>query len=854
MKAGSLPAASIYSAAGLFLADGDALRQPSFRGKQVVDLCGRRQRGDRARTRRRNRCGCIGEREQLSRRLRLDAAEKVRLALNAVQQRADEGIACACRVDDAYGMARNLDAEVLGQPRRSRRAAGIDDMPDIAGEQRLQRLFLFGDAGNERQLLVRDLHEMGHREELQNGLAALFRAFPQRQPYIGIEADDSPGFAASGNRFPVRVFDRRLDKVYRAEMQEISRLEPISDLVFLQQHVRARIAVKAEIAVAVRLQADKSHRRIRFPRPEHPGDVHAGFRKRLDQEVAEGILAKLADECAAAAKPRHRAGDIGGCPSRRSAESADCLQLHASLLRNPVNKGFPDRKYRRHPYPPRFCGLPAENNVKYRLRVPARIHKVQQDVYGGSRNGRNEPDDRCEAPDPPMARELLLVAEHDRRNAEDGCHGGKHDMEQQEHEIVRLEAVRTAPVGVADDKRSGRIDDEEDQGGDRPGKHHFFVRFQAALDGQIPADCDQNRAQYDEKGADGRKNRVLVQADPHSNPKITAKQSRGLNRSRRSRSAQVAIRLRIFLTVPLRENVSQNAAVHDFLNQLHQDAAQLLILCRSHQIEEGWPLELAEQLLGVAGDAVIHRLRPYVRIVVDGIHRLACENNERAGRSQQHAAGEYVRHLPQAVEPAPFRHRAGDLPPHHHRCDEQHEIVELMQQIVGHDVIMRCRDVIEGEQHIEQHQREDRVHGPAEPLPERLAECESPYISRNAQNDERRSDQIGNGHIGHMKSEHEMAQQIHRSALGYVQQHDSRDGHELLPWRCPPFIREMLQPPRADEIEISDQQSDRQKQQPGTPESAEAEIFKSEHEAVSFLSAALRPAASGHEQHGSGHG
>ena len=98
--------------------------------------------------------------------------------------------------------------------------------------------------------------------------------------------------AGQGNRLAVSLAHGKIAETDAAEMQEAAVLKPVGLKLFrLHQHIGARIAEKAELTVAVRLEGDKGQRGVGLCRSGNQRRIHPDRLQFIDNLIAEGILA-----------------------------------------------------------------------------------------------------------------------------------------------------------------------------------------------------------------------------------------------------------------------------------------------------------------------------------------------------------------------------------------------------------------------------------------------------------------------------------------------------------------------------------------------------------------------------------
>ena len=110
-----------------------------------------------------------------------------------------------------------------------------------------------------------------------------------------------------------------------------------------QHHVRAGVAVKGEVPVAVRQFVDEGQRGVYLLVHREAAAVDAEVLKRLPQQVAEHIAADLADEGGFVSQllqhGQHVAGRAAG------ADLKECIALLACAVRRKVDQQLAERNH-----------------------------------------------------------------------------------------------------------------------------------------------------------------------------------------------------------------------------------------------------------------------------------------------------------------------------------------------------------------------------------------------------------------------------------------------------------------------------------------------------------------------------
>ena len=115
--------------------------------------------------------------------------------LQLPQKRADKAVSRAGGVHRRHLGAAGAGTGGAGIGAGTLAAAGVQYQLHIPGKQPGQRGFNILRAGEEGQLLVRKLQDMGQGKKLPHGLAQLLPVRPEREAEIGVKAED-------GSRLP----------------------------------------------------------------------------------------------------------------------------------------------------------------------------------------------------------------------------------------------------------------------------------------------------------------------------------------------------------------------------------------------------------------------------------------------------------------------------------------------------------------------------------------------------------------------------------------------------------------------------------------------------------------------------
>ena len=261
------------------------------------------------------------------------------------QERADEAVSGAGGVHglDLLALGKGVGGAGVGVSAAS--AAGVEDQLDVAGEQLGQGGVDVLGAGQEGQLLVRNLEDRGLGHKVQNGLFQGVMVGPEGEPEVGVKADEGSGPGDGLNGGNVGLLHGAFHQGHAAEVEGESVVKPGRvNLLGAVEQVGGGIAVEAEGPVAVGAQGDKGQSGVGLVGKGYPADVDAVAGQFVCNLVAEGIVPQLGQQGRVAAQRGEGAADVGGRAAHPGAESGHFGKGTAALGGDHVNEGFADGK------------------------------------------------------------------------------------------------------------------------------------------------------------------------------------------------------------------------------------------------------------------------------------------------------------------------------------------------------------------------------------------------------------------------------------------------------------------------------------------------------------------------------
>ena len=198
----------------------------------------------------------FGRKCQIIRKFLLrDVCERFRchaVAGKLIQERPDERIARSGGIRDRHRQRFGLGARVRRVDRRAVCAACHKQQPAALRKHKLCRFPLGFAAGAELHLIIRQLHEVCTRQKFTNCCLTAFRAVPERQAHVRVEREERACILCQPDGLAVRLLDRCVHQIDRAEVQCGAVRENIRrDLCFIEKQVCRGIAVEGKLAVAV---------------------------------------------------------------------------------------------------------------------------------------------------------------------------------------------------------------------------------------------------------------------------------------------------------------------------------------------------------------------------------------------------------------------------------------------------------------------------------------------------------------------------------------------------------------------------------------------------------------------------
>ena len=223
-----------------------------------------------------------------------------------VQNACAEGVARAGCLDHAAQLAgRDKDVSAVIEAVAPVAAGGDVQHADV-GEALLQSgraLVKIRLAGHELDLVVRDLENVTAGESPLNGFLRALIVRPEGRAEVRIEGDQRPGPFCDLPGADRGALARLVRQGEGAEVENAAAFQQLLiQLVRAQHDVRAGLAVKAEIPVAVGEGVHHRQRRGDVRVASEGGNVDPGLLHRDGQHIAEAVLTHLADEGAVLAE------------------------------------------------------------------------------------------------------------------------------------------------------------------------------------------------------------------------------------------------------------------------------------------------------------------------------------------------------------------------------------------------------------------------------------------------------------------------------------------------------------------------------------------------------------------------
>ena len=186
-------------------------------------------------------------------------------------------------------------------------------------------------AGHEQQLVVGDLEHVAAGEAPLDGGFRVVLCLPEREAEVRVKGDQRPGFLCQLHGLLGGGAAGLVRQRERAEVEDAAAGQQLLvQLLGPQHNVGARLAVKAEVAVAVGEGVHHGERGGDLPIPHQAAGIDPCLLHGSGEHVAEAVGADLADEGAALAEFAQHGQNIGG----RAAGIG--LKEQVALLAQPV--------------------------------------------------------------------------------------------------------------------------------------------------------------------------------------------------------------------------------------------------------------------------------------------------------------------------------------------------------------------------------------------------------------------------------------------------------------------------------------------------------------------------------------
>ena len=225
---------------------------------------------------------------------------------------------------------------------------GDKNQPNAVLCQLCRAVFAVGGAGQQGQLLVRNLQDIHQRQGSFHLCNRFFLAVPKVGAVVGVVGDDCPQLFGAGGGVQRGGAGGVGGQTDRAEMHDFGCFQGfLRNVLFAQHHISVGTAVKAEIPLTGGIHRNNGHGGGVVGIGDHIAGVYLVFLQNLGQIAAKGILAHLADKGSLCAQLGGGNRQVGGGAAGVCRKLRNAAFIPAGL--GQVDQNFTNR-YNIHVY------------------------------------------------------------------------------------------------------------------------------------------------------------------------------------------------------------------------------------------------------------------------------------------------------------------------------------------------------------------------------------------------------------------------------------------------------------------------------------------------------------------------